>query len=229
MTLPAASTEVCDELIRLASEEKWTSSQIAYLLESIRSSKTDYATFSHLFDLVLSGPATNAVRTRDTQAVYAELIESAKEEVILASYAIYNGQELFAPLIKKHETIENFRTRIYLDIPRRRGDTTTSDLLVARYRQDFFAKQWHSTKHPELYYFNAALNHDWQTRASMHAKLIIIDRTTVFLSSANLTKAAQTKNIEAGALINDRNTADRLANHFQALFEDGYFATDSID
>jgi hypothetical protein len=219
MALPAITMEATDELIRLADEEVWSSSQIAYLLDSMRSSKADDSVFSHLFELVLSGPSTDVVRTRDTGAVYSELIETAKEEVMIASYAIYNGQELFAPLIRKHDKTEGFRTRLYLDIPRRKGDTTVSEMLIARYRQEFFSKQWQSEEAPELYYFAPSLELDWKTRASMHAKLVIVDRSTVFLSSANLTKAAQTKNIEVGGLIWNENTARRLANHFQALAE----------
>lgn len=223
MALPAITMEAADELIRLADEEGWSSSQIAYLLDSMRSSKADDSVFSHLFELVLSGPSTDAVRTRDTGAVYSELIETAKEEVMIASYAIYNGQELFAPLIRKHEEIDNFQTKLYLDIPRRKGDTTVSEMLIARYRQDFFAKQWQSEKAPELYYFAPSLELDWKTRASMHAKLVIVDRSTVFLSSANLTKAAQTKNIEVGGLIWNQSTARRLSDHFAALVNTGSF------
>lgn len=223
MTLPSISLEASQELTRLAEEEGWAPSQIAYLLESIRSSKSDDSVFSHLFELVLSGPSTDAVSTRDTGAVYSELIESAKEEVILASYAIYNGRELFAPLIKKQKEIEGFQTRLYLDIPRRKGDTTISEMLVAGYRQDFFAKQWKAEEAPELFYFAPSLELDWKARASMHAKLVIVDRSTVFLSSANLTKAAQTKNIEAGGLIWNKNTARRLSDHFSALVNAGSF------
>jgi phosphatidylserine/phosphatidylglycerophosphate/cardiolipin synthase-like enzyme len=223
MILPATLPEVIHELVRLADEESWSASQIAYLLDSIRSSKADDSVFSHLFELVLSGPSTDAVHTRDTGAVYSELIETAKEEVILASYAIYNGQELFTPLIRKHDKIEGFQTRLYLDIPRRQGDTTVDEMLIARYRQDFFTKQWKSERTPELYYFAPSLERDWKARASMHAKLVIVDRSTVFLSSANLTKAAQTKNIEVGGLIWNESTARRLADHFSSLTESGSF------
>jgi hypothetical protein len=41
------------------------------------------------------------------------------------------------------------------------------------------------------------------------------------LTSANFTEAAQTRNIEAGALVRCARFAARLAGHFEALAEAG--------
>lgn len=221
--LPSAPASVIAELTRLSEEEQWSASQIAYLLESLRHSKLEAPNLEHLFEIVLSGPKSEAVPTRDTQAVFKELIAAAQSEVILASYAIYNGRELFSSLIEKHESIPDFKTTFYLDIPRKRGDSTLSSQIVSQYRDEFFAKQWPSEKRPELHYLSNSLDMDWKVRSSMHAKLIIIDRTTVMISSANLTQAAQTKNIEAGVIVSNKNTAQRLANHFESLAENGSF------
>lgn len=221
--LPNLDSQCREELLRLANDEQWSPAQIAYLLQSLHTSKTTSTSLSHLFELVLSGPKTNAVPTRDTQAVFKELISTAQTEVILASYAIYNGKELFSSLIEKLKTIDGFKTTIFLDIPRGHGDTTTAEQIVAKYQHDFFTKQWTSDTRPSIHYLKSSLHTDWKTRSSMHAKLIIIDRTTVMITSANLTKAAQTKNIEAGVIVSDKNTAERLANHFESLAEDGSF------
>lgn len=87
---------------------------------------------------------------------------------------------------------------------------------------------WHlvsirEPKRPAIHYLAASLDSDWKSRASMHAKLVIIDQSTVLLTSANLTRAAQTKNIEAGVIIHDHRTAIRLSNHFQSLVNSGEF------
>lgn len=57
----------------------------------------------------------------------------------------------------------------------------------------------------------------------MHAKVVIVDRRRVLITSANLTKAAQLKNIEAGVIIDDVNTANKLTNYFTGLAESGEF------
>jgi phosphatidylserine/phosphatidylglycerophosphate/cardiolipin synthase-like enzyme len=44
-----------------------------------------------------------------------------------------------------------------------------------------------------------------------------VDRRVAFVTSANFTEAAQTRNIEAGALVRDDGFARRLAEHFEAL------------
>jgi len=51
----------------------------------------------------------------------------------------------------------------------------------------------------------------------MHAKCIVIDRKTVFVSSANFTEAAQERNLEVGLLIRSSTLADRLQAHFDSL------------
>ena len=43
----------------------------------------------------------------------------------------------------------------------------------------------------------------------------------LFITSANLTDAAQNRNIELGALIRDRTLAMSAASHFQGLIDGG--------
>jgi phosphatidylserine/phosphatidylglycerophosphate/cardiolipin synthase-like enzyme len=74
---------------------------------------------------------------------------------------------------------------------------------------------------PGLYYDPRSLEIDYDRRASLHAKFIVIDKEQAFVSSANFTEAAQTKNIEVGVLLRSPPFACRLAGHFQALAEHG--------
>ena len=46
---------------------------------------------------------------------------------------------------------------------------------------------------------------------------VIIDRKTVFITSANFTSAGQTRNIEVGVLIRNARTAKRLHGYFSGL------------
>jgi phosphatidylserine/phosphatidylglycerophosphate/cardiolipin synthase-like enzyme len=54
-------------------------------------------------------------------------------------------------------------------------------------------------------------------RASLHAKCIVVDKGVAFVSSANFTEAAQSKNVEVGVLLRSTAFARRLIEHFEAL------------
>jgi phosphatidylserine/phosphatidylglycerophosphate/cardiolipin synthase-like enzyme len=58
---------------------------------------------------------------------------------------------------------------------------------------------------------------DLDKRACLHAKCIVVDGESVFVSSANFTEAAQERNIEVGVLLRSRLLADRLVLHFDTL------------
>ncbi|KWX10615.1 hypothetical protein TR74_02570, partial [Carbonactinospora thermoautotrophica] len=51
---------------------------------------------------------------------------------------------------------------------------------------------------------------------ALHAKLVLADRHTALLGSANLTGRGLTHNLEVGVLLRGREAA-RLAAHFDAL------------
>ena len=62
---------------------------------------------------------------------------------------------------------------------------------------------------------------DLTARSAMHAKCVIADGCTAFISSANFTEAAQQRNIEAGVLIRHAPTVRRLAGFFEGLRRNG--------
>ena len=202
----------------------WSGTQLGDFMAAILEAGASRARETHLFDLVISGPEHQAVPTRDTAAVYRELIESAESRVMLASFAIYNGREIFQPLVDRMNECPEMRIDLYLDIPRNRNDTTLAGQLVAAYRHDFTTKQWPAGPLPTLYHHKPSLEADWKIRASMHAKVIVVDRKRALVTSANLTKAAQSKNIEVGTLIESSTHSARLADYFEGLREAGIFA-----
>jgi phosphatidylserine/phosphatidylglycerophosphate/cardiolipin synthase-like enzyme len=217
--LPAASVA---HLVNLA-DSGWTAAQLGELVGAISDARETRSRETHLVDLVISGPEHPSVPTRDTAAVFRELVQGAHREIILASFAIYNGREIFLPLVERVRACPDLRITLYLDIPRGRNDTTIPEQLVAAYRQDFVTKQWPSEVLPKMFYHKPSLDADWKLRASMHAKVLIADRERAFVSSANLTKAAHLKNIEVGTLIESPNLASRLADYFEGLRDGGLF------
>jgi phosphatidylserine/phosphatidylglycerophosphate/cardiolipin synthase-like enzyme len=61
------------------------------------------------------------------------------------------------------------------------------------------------------------LEADQTKRTSLHAKCVIVDNEEAFVSSANFTEAAHTRNIEVGILLRSQSLARTLSNHFESL------------
>jgi phosphatidylserine/phosphatidylglycerophosphate/cardiolipin synthase-like enzyme len=70
--------------------------------------------------------------------------------------------------------------------------------------------------YPNVYYDlrSAITGPPW---VSLHAKCIVIDETHSFITSANFTGRGQTRNIEVGVGIDDRDFGERLSSHFRTL------------
>ncbi|MCG8602945.1 MAG: DISARM system phospholipase D-like protein DrmC [Verrucomicrobiales bacterium] len=215
---PAAS-----ELILGLGKQGWHSGQLGFMLDQVIEARSEESRFSHWLDLVISGPDVPGVTMRATGSVFQEMVSRAEEEVLLASFAIYNGQSIFAPLVKRWEERPNLSVKLFLDIPRPRNDTTIESALVARYRKRFVEKEWPGQNLPELYHFLPALESNTEKRASMHAKVVVVDRSEVFISSANFTNAAQTKNIEVGVKVCHPASAIRIHEYFLKMVTEGEF------
>jgi phosphatidylserine/phosphatidylglycerophosphate/cardiolipin synthase-like enzyme len=82
---------------------------------------------------------------------------------------------------------------------------------------------WPGTALPTVYYDQRALVTAGPTRASMHAKCVVVDDSVAFVTSANFTEAAQARNVEAGALLRGAGFARALSAQFTALVRHGDF------
>lgn len=51
----------------------------------------------------------------------------------------------------------------------------------------------------------------------MHAKILVVDRRKIFLTSANFTEAAQQRNVEMGLLCNTPHLAEQVCSYFEGL------------
>lgn len=172
-------------------------------------------------DLVVSGPDVPGVPTADTYAVVQSLFQEATSEVILAGYAFYNGKALFERLAEKQAQNPNLKILFHVDVPRRFGDHTPSDVLVERYAEEFRTKHWPWVPLPELYFDPRALETDSKSRASLHAKVVVIDRRKLLITSANFTEAAQQRNVEMGVLCSLPFLAERVCSYLEGLRKTG--------
>lgn len=176
-----------------------------------------------LFDLVLSGPDLPGVPTADTAAVMHTIVRSANREILLVGYAIHDGKRLFEPLARRMAEVPGLAATFCLDIQRAWNDPTPAAELVARFAREFRARHWPWERLPALYYDPRSLEVG-DSRASLHAKCVVVDREQALVTSANFTDAAQRRNIEVGVVLRHPASAARLADHFAGLIGGGLLA-----
>ena len=174
-----------------------------------------------LFDLVLSGPDVPGVPTCDTAAVMASLIEEASKSLLIVGYAVHQGAKIFKPLAKRMATIPELSVSICIDIPRKFGDTSLDSEIIRRYAAEFRKRHWPWETVPRFYHDPRSLSQGGRERSSLHAKVMVADQSVALISSANLTEAAQKRNIEAGVLIKHHPFAERIALYFEGLIANG--------
>ncbi len=211
-----AANRVTDMLAR-AGSSGWSLRQVGEVAMAIASARRGAGDPEKLFDLVLSGPDAPGVPTRDTAAVMQTLLEGAREEVVLVGYAVYNGKRLFRTLAERMAANSSLKVTFCLNIERKRGDTTVASDIVARFLADFKQRHWPWRPLPRIFYDPRALEPDQRSRAALHAKIVIVDRSAALITSANFTEAAQRRNVEAGVLITHPPFVIRISDYFSGL------------
>ena len=190
---------------------------IATVLDLLAFSAASRSPLDELIDLVITGPASSAVG-RDTAVVVSELFRRARESVIVVGYAVSRGRDVFRSLADRMSQQPDLQVRIYLDIQRAAGDTSTDDEIVRRFMHRFITTQWpEGARLPEVYYDPRALAVDRAERAALHAKCVVVDNREVFVSSANFTEYAQERNIEIGFSLRSQPVARRITTYLAEL------------
>ena len=171
--------------------------------------------------LVWSGPEEGTAATRDTGVVLRELFSRATSSVLVAGFAVYQGRSVFKILADRMDAEPELEVRMFLNIERKYGDTTVASELLKRFADRFRGEQWPGKRLPGVFYDPRTLepNEKGKGRAALHAKCVVIDDATAFVTSANFTEAAQERNIEVGVLLEDEAFALALRQQFDSLVE----------
>jgi hypothetical protein len=196
----------------------------ACTLELLASALSERPAIGDLIDLVMTGPPIIGQGNRDTSVVVGDLFRKAEESILLAGYAVYQGPMVFHALAERMVERPALKVRMFLDIQRKPGDTSTSTELVRRFAHRFQSEEWPVGKRfPEVFFDPRGLSADRFKRAALHAKCVVADHEHVFVSSANFTEAAQERNVEVGLLVHSKSVAERLIHFFDALSASGQF------
>jgi cardiolipin synthase len=168
--------------------------------------------------------ALNAHGTRATSVVVRELFERAETSVLVTSFSLgqhkqREGNPIFAPLVDRMRSRSQLQVVLVVHVFREgrgRAGREPVDAAIQRFARAFAREQWPWEPRPRVYFDPRVL---LQTvgAVSTHAKAVVVDGRLSLITSANLTEAAQIRNIEVGVLLDDESLASQLKAQFDAL------------
>ncbi|HEV3004502.1 MAG TPA: hypothetical protein VGX78_08565, partial [Pirellulales bacterium] len=132
---------LANELQRLA-DGGMDGGQMSLVLHLLLADRARRPSFDDAIDLVTTGPDAPGVVNRDTSVVVRELFSAAQRTVLLAAYAVYQGQQVFRTLADRMQERPELQVRLFLDISRGPGDTTVASDFVRRFAERFKTRQW---------------------------------------------------------------------------------------
>lgn len=157
--------------------------------------------------VVWTGPASYEVPVRATSAVLAEVIGEAKKHLVVVSFAAYKVAAVVDAI--RAAAARGVDVRLVLESVVESKGKLSHDAKVA------FEALGETVS---FYSWPAELRiSEGGGHAAMHAKCAVADRRTAFVTSANLTGAAMTDNMELGVVISGGDAPRRISSHFETL------------
>ena len=166
-------------------------------------------------DLVWTGPETRASIARSTHLVVQRLFESAQRTVIVGGYS-FDSPEILEPLSRAMKE-RGVDVTLFLDIDGTAPTAEQAEAFATGFIDRFFRAVWtFGLPRPDVFYDprTATPGPPW---ASLHAKCIVVDDERSLITSANFTDRGQTRNIEAGVLIEDTGFGAELGAQWRQL------------
>jgi phosphatidylserine/phosphatidylglycerophosphate/cardiolipin synthase-like enzyme len=166
-------------------------------------------------EVVWTGPDTSGKGLRKTGQALLQLINEASEQLTIVSFAVYKIPEIVAAL----DDALNRRVRLRIIAERTSAERESSVLNVETNLGKVVMRKasvfvWPDHKRP--------VNPKGK-RGLLHVKCAVADKSTLFISSANLTTNALRLNMEMGLLLRHPALADKVTRHVDALIADGTF------
>jgi len=214
--------QVIHQALRRLTDSGFTNATGGLLCESLGSALSERDAAERSIQLVLSGPELVGTPVMDTKTTVLSLFEEASEEVLITSYVFHEAAEFFKVLAEKVDANPGFRVTFVVDLTHRREPTNQPLTLIAQsFAADFRKKHWPGQRQPAIWHDPRQFESTQSGGGIMHAKTVVIDRKLAFITSANFTGAAQSRNIEAGVLLRQPRLAARLHGYFEGLIGTG--------
>lgn len=191
---------------------------VAWMLRRLARERTAAADrLGRVATLVWSGASEGEEATRDTRMVLDGLFRRAESHVLIATYVIYDGTQVFSSLIDRVRARPSLEVDLHVNLPSTSGTDEDEADDAARYLERFARLHWAPDVPLPRIHYDPETRRLGSRRAALHAKCVVVDRRWAFVTSANFTEAAQDRNIEAGVLLDHPRIAEALVARFQSL------------
>jgi len=168
---------------------------------------------SQSVELVWTGPDTGQTPFRRTEQAILQIIDAAKNQITLVSFAVYHIPAVGKALVRAAK--RGVRLTVVVETPDKlegQGEYSTIRALG----KDVAACS-------SVYYWpreNRLLGENGKV-GILHVKCVVADGEWLFLSSANLTQQAFTINMELGMLVCGGTMPGRVEKQFLQLIQSG--------
>lgn len=149
---------------------------------------------------VWSGP-TFAGDADHTTAAIAHLIDEATEDVFASTYSASSNSAYMQALWRA--VARGVKTTVLVDVKLNDGKT------AAWMQQKLHGARFLGFKPGPL-------------GGVQHSKVVVVDSSAAFITSANLSEAAHEKNLEAGVIIRDPDFASSVRQRYATLLNEGH-------
>lgn len=159
-------------------------------------------------ELVWTGPTTPFVSTRRTEQALLQVIGSARVRLFITSFVAYDVSTIVVAL--NTASARGVAIAMLLESSREHGGSISTD-AIGRLRD----------------LVPSARLYAWQDKTDefddgrVHAKVAVADGLVCFVTSANLTRYAMERNMEAGLLVSGGDVPRMLDDHLNALVHTG--------
>jgi phosphatidylserine/phosphatidylglycerophosphate/cardiolipin synthase-like enzyme len=195
----------------------FTTATLAITLEALAEDAAARQRAIDQIQLVWTSPDEEGPHVRDTSVVVRQLLSEARQSLWISTYSIFNGQEVFLPIEEAWSFRPELEVVLILNIP------PNEDAAVEKYAKAFWKYHWPWTRKPAVFYDPRGPEKSPATPACQHAKCILVDGVTAFITSANFTESAHERNIELGVLFRDNpKVAQSIRSKFESLIRDGF-------
>lgn len=201
---PVAST-VVEQLVTAWQNTEVGSDELASMLLAASHVYTKAAS-EQSTELVWTGPTTPFVSARRTEQALLQVINSAEQSLFITSFVAYDVSTIVKALNAAND--RGVSITMLLESSQDHGGSINIDVI---------GKMRGLVPGAQLYAWRNKTG-DF-TDGRVHAKVVVADKTSCFITSANLTGYAMEKNMEAGVLISGGRIPKLLDHHLQALVD----------
>jgi phosphatidylserine/phosphatidylglycerophosphate/cardiolipin synthase-like enzyme len=173
--------------------------------------------------LVWTSPDEEGPHVRDTNVVVRQLSSEARRSLWISTYSIFNGQDILLPIHGALSQRPELQVVLILNIPCDDKNALFGAAAIGKYAKLFWKYQWPWVFRPAVYYDPRGPEERPELPACQHAKCILVDDETAFITSANFTESAHERNIELGVLFRENpRLAQSIRSKFESLIQNGF-------